>query len=231
MPPGRSISVIVPVLNEEDIINRTLSHIRSLEGGEGVEIIVVDGSSRGGTIKAIEMEDIITLTSAKGRGIQMNAGADKAKGDILVFLHVDTFLPERGLEYMRRSLDDPKISGGAFTLDMYDFDTFLKRLIFLQNLRARITRVPYGDQVIFVRRKDFNEIGGFAPIRLFEDVDLMSRMKRKKMRIDILHLKVRSSGRRFMEKGPIHALARNIFIISLYHIGVSPDRLARFYQR
>lgn len=223
------ISVIIPVLNEKKIIDTAVDHIRSLPGGDDVEIVVVDGSPSSNTILSIKREDVIKIGSPKGRGIQMNVGSLVSSGGILVFLHADTYLPESGLRDIKKTLSDKGVSGGAFTLDMYDFETILKKLLFVQNLRARITRVPYGDQVIFVRREDFFRIRGYSPIRLFEDVDLMKRMKREKMRIRILPEKVRSSGRRFNQEGPFRTLTRNHLIIALYNLGVNPDKLAELY--
>ncbi|MBN1389774.1 MAG: TIGR04283 family arsenosugar biosynthesis glycosyltransferase [Candidatus Thermoplasmatota archaeon] len=230
MASEMTISVIVPVLHEAGNINVLIDHLRSIPGGESVEIIVVDGASEKDTLKAIGRGRVKKISSGRGRGIQMNTGARKARGDVLLFLHADTFLPEEGFDLIRETLEDPRISGGAFKVRLDHINPILGSLIFIHDLRGIITRVPYGDQGIFLRREVFHALGGYRDYRLFEDIDLMERMRKGHYRIRLLPRNVISSGRRFERDGPFRRLARNLFVILLYHFGVPPDRLERLYR-
>ncbi|MBN1538592.1 MAG: TIGR04283 family arsenosugar biosynthesis glycosyltransferase [Candidatus Thermoplasmatota archaeon] len=223
------VSVIIPVLHEAGSINGLIDHLRSLPGGGQAEIIVVDGSPERDTLRAIRRAGVKRLGSVRGRGVQMNAGARAARGNVLLFLHADTFLPINGFELIGKTLGDRKISGGAFKVRLDRIDPLLGALIFIHDLRGIITRVPYGDQGIFIRGHVFQKLGGYRNYRLFEDVDLMERMRRRGYRIKILKENVISSGRRFERDGPYRRLARNLFVISLYHLGIHPDILERFY--
>jgi rSAM/selenodomain-associated transferase 2 len=225
------ISVIIPVLHEADNINHIIEHLRSLPGGRNLEIIVVDGSPGRDTLKALRYTDVKKAASGMGRGIQMNRGASKAEGDILLFLHADTILPDKGLGLMISKLDDPDISAGAFRLDFIKVSPFIRMLLPLHNLMRKLSRTPYGDQAIFIRRSVFSDLGGFREIKLFEDMDLMKRLRKGGYRICILGESVQTSGRNFNERGPLRTLLRNIFIVFLYHLGVHPNRLASLYGK
>ncbi|MGA1820130.1 MAG: TIGR04283 family arsenosugar biosynthesis glycosyltransferase [Thermoplasmatota archaeon] len=225
-----SISVIVPVLHEAENINGLIDHLRGLPGGPGTEIIVVDGAPEKDTLKAIRRSGVKKLRSETGRGTQMNAGARTAMGDILLFLHADTYLPHNGFELIRRTMEDPRISGGAFKIRLDRLNPILRSLIFIHDLRGVITRAPYGDQGIFLRREVFGKLGGYRDHRLFEDVDLMVRMRKGRYRIKLLSENVISSGRRFERDGAFRRLGRNLLVIFLYHMGVHPDRLVRLYK-
>ncbi|MGA1793847.1 MAG: TIGR04283 family arsenosugar biosynthesis glycosyltransferase [Thermoplasmatota archaeon] len=230
MRDDMTISVIIPVLHEAENINWLIDHLRGLPGGRSVEIIVIDGAPEKDTLRSIRRGGIKKLRSETGRGIQMNTGARSARGDILLFLHADTFLPVNGLELIRRTMADPGISGGAFKIRLDRIHPVLGALIFIHDLRGIITRAPYGDQAIFLRREVFRKLGGYRDYRLFEDVDLMVRMRKGRYRIKLLSENVISSGRRFERDGPFRRLARNLLVIFLYHIGIHPDRLVRLYR-
>ncbi|MGA1872442.1 MAG: TIGR04283 family arsenosugar biosynthesis glycosyltransferase [Thermoplasmatota archaeon] len=224
-----SISVVIPVLHEAGNINGLIDHLRRLPGGREIEIIVIDGAPEEDTLNAIDRRGIRKLRSGKGRGVQMNLGARSARGDVLLFLHADTFLPENGLELIRRTMDDHRFSGGAFTIRLDRINPVLGALIFIHDLRGLITRVPYGDQAIFLRTSVFHELGGYREYRIFEEVDLMERMRKGRYRIKILRQKVVSSGRRFERDGAFWRLGRNLLVIFLYNIGIHPNRLVRLY--
>jgi rSAM/selenodomain-associated transferase 2 len=224
-----SISIIIPVYNESEIINDLISHIRGIPSGKEIEIIVVDGASERDTLKAIKKGHVKKISSEKGRGAQMNTGAQRSKGGILLFLHADTYLPENAFDKVMKALSDRRISGGAFTLRTDWINPVFNGLMFLYDLRSIITRIPYGDQAIFIRRSVFEEMGGYKEYQLFEEVDLMERMRKEGYKIKILGNKVITSGRRYREKGPIRNLIRNLILIFLYKIGIHPDRLAKWY--
>ena len=226
MSPG--ISVIIPVLHEGAGINALIEHVRSQEAPVPVEIIVVDGGG-GDTIQAIDSEDIVKIQSGRGRGLQMNRGAAVARGDILLFLHADTFLPEGGIRKIVDVLSQERYVGGAFDLGIDSDHWFVKATEKVGTIRSRITRLPYGDQAIFIRKEFFDTIGRYKHIPLMEDVDLMQRVKKGGGTIRFIPDRVRTSARRWENEGPFFGTFRNWLLISLYFLGVPPDRLARFY--
>jgi len=231
MKDSGGISVIIPVLHEEKNINRTIEHLRSLPGGGKLEIIVVDGAPGKDTLKALRYTNVKKTSSAAGRGIQMNRGAFMAEGDILLFLHADTTLPEKGPGLIISALEDHDIAAGAFDLKFIKVSPLIDMLVPLHNLMRRVSRTPYGDQAIFIRRSVFRELGGFREIRLFEDMDLMKRLRKGGYRIRIIKESVRTSARNFNERGAVRTLIRNILIVTLYHLGVHPNRLYGIYRK
>lgn len=224
-------SIIVPVLNEADQINPLIEHIHSQGFRRLYEVIVVDGDPQGGTGRIIQDKDVIAITTEKGRGRQMNAGAAVARGEILIFLHADTKLPDGALEKISRALEDQNYVGGAFDLRIDSDRLFLKYIATRASLRSRWNRIPYGDQAIFIRKKYFDQIGGYKEIPLMEDVDLMRRIKKDGKQIVILPDKVRTSARRWESEGALYTTLRNQILVRLFYLGVSPHRLAKYYWR
>jgi rSAM/selenodomain-associated transferase 2 len=230
-----TLSIIIPVFNETACIKEMMSHLCSLSFAGDTEIIVVDGNPDGNTIKSMEENGsgkvkVKKILSAEGRGVQMNSGASIAEGDILLFLHVDTFIGQKALEKIYMVFNHYDVIGGAF-----DFRINSERKIFriiekTASLRSRITRIPYGDQAVFIKKDYFNQIGGFSPIPIMEDVELMSRIKRRGDKIKILSDTVQTSSRRWEEEGVLFCTLRNWMLTILYFFGVSPDKLSRFYQ-
>lgn len=258
MPPR--FSIIVPVINEESIINSAIEHLGALPGAASLEIIVVDGDRAGKTIGAIRngnvyMQippnpllanggwgylhaslrppagmDVKTTIGEKGRGNQMNRGAALARGDIVVFLHADTRLPADAFALMEGALSDQTCVAGAFDLAIASGRPVYRLIARIASFRSRLTRVPYGDQAHFFRRVYFNEIGGFANIPLMEDVEIMQRIKKRGESIVIVERAVTTSPRRWEKEGILRGTLRNWLLISLYFLGVSPERLSRFYK-
>lgn len=224
-------SIVIPVLNEGDRINALIEHLHNQGFESSYEIIVVDGDPQGGTVKAIQSEDVVTITTEKGRGRQMNAGAAMSSGDILIFLHVDTILPDGALNKISRALDKQDYVGGAFDLKIDSDRLFLRYISVRASLRSRWNRIPYGDQAIFMRKQYFDRIGGFKDIPLMEDVDLMRRIKKDGRKIHILPDKVTTSARRWQRDGALYTTVRNHILVVLFRLGVSPDRLAKYYWR
>ncbi len=224
-------SIIIPVLKEQDRINSLIEHVHS-QGYEGAcEIIVVDGDPQGGTIKVIQDEDVISITSKKGRAFQMNTGAELAHGEVLIFLHADTKLPPNALEKISQVLEDAKYVGGAFDLGIGSDRLFLKYIAARARFRSRLNRTPYGDQAIFIRKSYFDKIGRFKDIPLMEDVELMRRIKKRGDEIFILRDRVKTSARRWEKEGIFYTTLRNQVLVSLYYLGVRPDKLAKYYRR
>jgi len=229
VPARYRFSIIIPVLHESSIINALLASLHHLITEEPFEVIVVDGSPTQDTLRAISDSTIRKYASPQGRGRQMNLGAAHALGKILVFLHADTFLPANALDLIQDALQDKRLVGGAFTLQI-DSQRFLLRMIAVfSTLRSRMTRAPYGDQVIFVRTSYFNSVGGYQNLSLMEDVELMRRIKKQKGQITILPTAVITSDRRWNQEGVLYTALRDTLIIFLYWCGMPAEKLAKFY--
>ncbi|MFO7730457.1 MAG: TIGR04283 family arsenosugar biosynthesis glycosyltransferase [Spirochaetia bacterium] len=229
MNEEKSISVIIPVFHEQKGINRLIDYLISLPGGRAVEIIVVDGAPEQDTIAAIIDRKVIRVASAKGRGVQLNEGFRHAAGEYLLFLHADTFPPAEVYTYVRKTLSEKNLSAGAFTLKFDRANALLKVLQFFSSIRVAITRIPYGDQALFIKKDVFSKIGGYKDYQLFEDVELMERLRRKRHRIKILKQKVLTSGRRFRKSGDLRGALKIILLLILYKAGVHPDTLSKIY--
>ena len=218
------ISVVIPALNEESWI---LPSIFSVKGqSASVELIVVDGGSVDRTAE-LAAEHATVISSARGRGIQMNAGANVASGQALLFLHADSRLHPGSLAGLERALEDPRVVGGTFTL-RFDSGRFPLGLYAFAT-RFRFRHFHYGDQGIFVRRSVFEDLGGFSEITLLEDVDFLRRLRRLGPTA-LLRLPVTTSARRFVSRGTVRQQLLNLGIVLAYSLGADPDRLARWYE-
>jgi len=224
------ISVIIPVYREAGI-NDLLDDLLARQGTDNVEIIVIDGAPDHDTLTRVTDPRITTLASPSGRGEQQNRGAEIASGDILLFLHADTLLPDRAFTLIRQAVANPDVAGGAFSLSYTPASPRLSFIAAAANLRSRRTRVPYGDQAIFVRRSVFRDLGGFAPLPIMEDLEFMTRLRRHGHTIRILAMPVRTSARRHLREGILRCTLRNLFLRLLYHCGAPPSFLAGLYRR
>jgi rSAM/selenodomain-associated transferase 2 len=221
------ISIIIPVYKEPEI-SAVISNVVE-QNYPDFEILVIDGEESGRTIGLINNKSIKKYISQPGRAHQMNFGAEKATGDILLFLHADTILPVGALS---------KVSGmiaagyeaGCFDLQI-DSNNFLLREIISKtsSIRSRITRLPYGDQALFFRSEFFKSIGGFPAIPLMEDIAIMQIILKLKKKIVILPDRVTTSDRRWLEEGILYVMLRNPILAALYMLGVSPEKLKKFY--
>ena len=225
-------SIIVPVLHESLRINHLINHLHRLEAHQqGCEIIVVDGSSDRDTIDAVRSNQVITITAETGRARQMNAGATVAHGEVLIFLHVDTELPHDAFTNIDSVMKQTQYVGGAFELGITSDRLLYRILEYWVSLRCRITRIPYGDQAIFVRRNYFEKLGGYSEIPIMEDVELMRRIRSAGDKIYIIPDRVMTSPRRWQQEGFIYVNMRNTALLLLYFLGVSPEKLIRFYKK
>lgn len=222
-------SIIIPVYNEEAVINDAVDRLYEGQQGESFELLVVDGNG-GGTLRALQRAGVRGLLSAKGRACQMNRGAAEARGQILLFLHADTTLPPGALALIKAALQDDKVKAGAFNLRIDSAHTLLKIISFVSSLRSRLTREPYGDQAIFIRADYFSELGGYKELPLMEDVDLMHRIKQDRQRLNIITQPVSTSARRWESEGILYCTLRNWTLITLYKLGISPETLCHFYK-
>jgi rSAM/selenodomain-associated transferase 2 len=219
------LSVIIPALNEERSLGGTLASISS----HVHEIIVVDGGSKDDTVKIAREYASVVLDSNRGRGIQQHTGACHAKGEVLLFLHADTRLPN-GFEIMiETTLSDPRTVFGAFRLGHHPSTAFLNLVALMANFRSLLLRMPYGDQGLFMRRSDYFRVGGFKDLPLMEDVDLVRRLN-KIGKFKLVKARVRTSARRYDRNGIVYTTVRNWSLIIRYLLGQSPERLHRLYS-
>jgi rSAM/selenodomain-associated transferase 2 len=220
-----NISVIIPVLNEEKTIAATL---RALVPLQPYEIIVVDGGSDDRTGEISRQLGAEVLTAERGRARQMNYGARCATGDVLLFLHADTKLPDSAFQDIAAALSEARCLGGRFDVELEGSHWMLKIIGGLINYRSRATKVGTGDQAIFVRRAVFMQIGGYPDIPLMEDIALCRLLKRLGG-IACLRSRVVTSGRRWESDGVWRTIFRMWTLKFLYLAGVSPVRLKQFY--
>ncbi|MCH7908295.1 MAG: TIGR04283 family arsenosugar biosynthesis glycosyltransferase, partial [Candidatus Hydrogenedentes bacterium] len=221
------ISIIIPTLNEAAGIQDTID---CLNGADRVDVCVVDGGSDDGTPERVRKRGVPVLHSTRGRAAQMNRGAARAEGDILLFLHADTRLPTGFEEHVRIAMAQPDVSAGAFTFSTNERSLAMRAIAWMTNQRARRLGMPYGDQALFMRKHRFREIGGYPDIPIMEDFVLMRRLRRQG-RIVILPECAVTSARRWNTVGKWRTTLYNQFVIVLFLIGIPPDRLARFYDR
>jgi rSAM/selenodomain-associated transferase 2 len=209
-------SFIIPVLDEVSRINELIDRLYCQFPGESFETLVVDGDASGSTIQAIKHPEVVKICSEAGRGIQMNAGAKAAQGEILIFLHADTELPSNALEHIRNIMTEKTYVAGAFELSFNNERWTFKLIAKAASWRYRLTRLPYGDQAIFMAQEYFFRIGGFAEIPIMEDLDLMRRIKKRGDKIYISKERVKTSSRRWEKEGVGYCVLRTWFLASLY---------------
>lgn len=220
------LSVIIPVLDEERAIRGAIEDLARIRPHE---VIVVDGGSTDGTAQAVRQSAAKLALSGKGRAAQMNRGARQAEGDVLLFLHADTRLPDTARSDIRERMDDPRCVGGRFDIRLDSQRPLLKLVGRLISFRSRLTRVATGDQALFVRRAVFERLGGFPEIPIMEDV-AFSRALKREGRIACLGSRVVSSARRWERNGPVRTILLMWALKLLYLAGVPPPRLKRLYD-
>ncbi len=223
------ISVVMPVLNEAFQIKACLSALQPLRA-QACELIVADGGSQDRSAALDEPLTDQVVVSAKGRAMQMNAGARRASGDILWFLHADSLPPPDAARLIRNALESPAYCWGRFDARLSGRQPLLRVVEDAMNLRSRLTGIATGDQGIFVRRDVFEHVGGYPAIALMEDIAL-SRLLKRQGRPVCLRQELQVSSRRWERDG----IARTILLMwrlrLAYFLGADPARLARIYYR
>lgn len=220
------ISIVIPCLNESAFIEKTLAHLHSLTGS--FEFIVVDGGSTDETTEIVrKFGSVQLISSEKGRGVQMNRGAQIAKGEILLFLHADTYPPADTYISIITAFQQTKIVAGSFYLK-FDHENWALK-IYTWMSRFNFSLFTYGDHGIFVKKKVFKEIGGYKEIPFMEDVEIQSRLK-ELGKFKKLDTAVLTSARRFLLTGPVRQLALDLLLVGLFKAGASPLWLKKFYK-
>ncbi|MFH1153514.1 MAG: TIGR04283 family arsenosugar biosynthesis glycosyltransferase [Pseudomonadota bacterium] len=229
------LSIIIPVFKEQKIIRTALDHLLSLAFPGGMEIIVVDGEAQASTLDCLKSEAamdsrILLLKALRGRGPQMNAGARTACGNIFLFLHADTRITQTGLDLIHTAFQ----SRGDWLFGAFDLNINCRRPIYriieaVISLRSRLTGIPYGDQAMFMGREVFEAVGGFPDIPIMEDVALMGKLKKTRKKPLIFRHTVSTSARRWESQGIVCTTLRNWALVSLFFLGIPPERLARYY--
>jgi rSAM/selenodomain-associated transferase 2 len=221
------LSIIMPVLNEGEGIAAALDALAVLRA-LGTEVMVVDGGSRDATIHRARLRADRVIAAPRGRGLQMNAGADKATGDVLLFLHADTRLPADADHVVLNGLERSGRVWGRFDAEIEGQSPLLVVIAWLMNLRSRLTGIATGDQAMFVRRDAFQAAGGFAAIPLMEDVELCKRLRRVSRPL-CLRERVVTSGRRWEKDGVLNTVVLMWRLRLAYFLGADPKALARRY--
>jgi rSAM/selenodomain-associated transferase 2 len=223
---NEKISIVIPVLNEASQIQTCLS---TLQQSPDVEVIVVDGGSCDETVDRATACGVYVIESLPGRSLQMNRGAETATGDILLFLHVDTQLPHQFVSAIPQTLGQPNVVAGAFELQIGGTLAGLRWVEWGVKWRSHLFQLPYGDQAIFMRATTFQQIGGFPELPIMEDFELVRRLKQLG-RVAIAPYPVTTSARRWEKLGVLKTTLLNQLMIIAYLLGVSSDRLVRWYK-
>jgi rSAM/selenodomain-associated transferase 2 len=221
------LSIIVPVLNEGEGIAATLDALADLRA-LGTEVIVVDGGSRDATIQRARLRADRVIPAPRGRALQMNAGAAKATGDVLLFLHADTRLPRDADHVLLNGLERSGRAWGRFNVKIEGRSPLLILVGWLMGLRSRVTGIATGDQAIFVRRDAFQAAGGFPEIPLMEDIALCKQLKRVSAPL-CLSERVITSGRRWEQNGVLNTIVLMWRLRLAYFFGADPKVLAEQY--
>jgi rSAM/selenodomain-associated transferase 2 len=220
-------SIIMPVLNEAEVLEDQLVHLTHQCTGHTYELLIVDGGSSDETV-AIAQHYGRVIHAPRGRAKQMNAGAEEARGDVLLFLHADTKLPDDAVCAIEKALASPEVVGGAFRL-CFDCQQWSYRFVaFTTNLRSQLRRIFTGDQAYFVRTQSFQAVGGYPDQPLMEDLEIIFRL-RKLGKVLLLPQYVTTSARRHEKIGLLRSVLFMWYLRTLYKFGVSPEQLQHLY--
>lgn len=216
------LSVVIPTLNAATHLRACLELLKGAD-----EVIVADGGSSDATVAIAAELGARVIEAPRGRGVQLRAGADAARGDWLLFLHADTLLDLGWAEAVRRHIDERPGQAAFFTFRLDDAGWQARLLARGVALRVAALALPYGDQGLLLSRALYDEVGGFQPLPLMEDVDFVRRIGRRRLhRLDVT---ATTSAERWRRDGWWRRSARNLSCLALYGLGVSPARIARHY--
>jgi rSAM/selenodomain-associated transferase 2 len=221
-----TISVVIPTLDEASRVTQAVESVI----GPGVEVIVVDGGSRDDTIRLAHEAGARVLSTERGRARQLRSGGERSTGDIVLFLHADTFLSAGWREYVREALADPACAGGAFSFRFGERGWRERWIESCVALRVALFRLPYGDQAIFVRRSVLEGMGGVPIVSLMEDLDLVAGIKRAG-RLEMLSATATTSSRRYADRGGLRTILHHAVALMGWMVGADRERLARWMGR
>jgi rSAM/selenodomain-associated transferase 2 len=221
------LSIIMPVLDEGESIAAALDALAGLQA-RGTEVIVVDGGSRDATVQRARPRANRVILASRGRALQMNAGAEQACSDVLLFLHADTRVPADADHVVLEGLERSGRVWGRFDVKIDGRSPALSVVAWFMNLRSRLTGIATGDQAMFVRRSAFQAVGGFPAIALMEDIALCKRLNRVSRPL-CLRERVATSGRRWEKKGVLNTIILMWRLRLAYFFGADPKELARQY--
>jgi rSAM/selenodomain-associated transferase 2 len=223
-----NISIIIPTFNEDLIIEKCLSHLQKLEYND---VIFVDGGSQDNTVELIKRNNFKVIKSTlTGRSYQMNLGAAKTSGEILLFLHADTFLPLNYSLFVQSILSQKDSIAGAFRLKIDSDKKIFRLLETMINWRSHFCSLPYGDQAIFLKKSVFEAIGGFPEIPIMEDFKLIKKLQ-KLGKIRVASESVITSARRWQKLGVFKTTLINQLIILGFYLKINYQTLAKLYRK
>lgn len=221
------LSIIMPVLNEEAILEDQLIRLKKQCEAHKCELLIVDGGSQDRTVAIAEKYGRV-IHVARGRAVQMNTGAEAANGEVLLFLHADTQLPPDAFQAIEQAMQRPGVVGGAFQI-CFNCDQWPYRLVaWATNLRSRLRKSFTGDQAYFIRTSSFQAVGGYPDQPLMEDLEIITRLKTIGHFI-LLPQYVVTSARRHSRIGLLPSVLFMWYLRILYTSGASPARLQRMY--
>lgn len=220
------VSIIIPVLNEENSIKELLQQLQAYRQ-QGHEVIVVDGGSHDNTRSVADSLSDKVITSKAGRALQMNIGATQSRHEILWFLHADTLIPEYAIEQIQQALN--KSDWGRFNVKLSGSHILFRIIETMMNVRSCVSGIATGDQGIFVKRKVFGQVNEYSNIPLMEDVDLSRKLKKSSKPVCLKYTLITSS-RRWEKNGISSTILLMWKLRFLYWIGISPEHLARQYR-
>ena len=227
------ISVVIPTLNAGATLAATLTAlVPAAVDGLVREVIIVDGGSTDRTALVAEEAGAKLVSRSGGRGYQLLAGAHRARFPWLLFLHADTVMEqgwEREAAAFMETVDRGKrpLTAAAFRFALDDLGSRPRTLEMLVRLRCAMLRLPYGDQALLIPKLLYDEVGGYSPVPLMEDIDMARRLKRR--RLVMLHARAITNAQRYQESGYVRRSARNLLCLGLYFIRVPTTAIQRIY--
>lgn len=228
------LSIIIPTLNAEHALARCMaSLVPGMINGLMCEVIIVDADSTDDTATAAKEAGCIVMTSPKGRGTQLAAGAEAAKGQWLLFLHADTILDENWVEIVRQHMHSQpwqQEPAAAYFRLRFEDESWKARLVeFGVRLRCTLFGLPYGDQGLLISKQHYEQLGGFEDIPLMEDVTFVRKIGRK--RLTCLQATAHTDASRYRKSGYFRRITRNMRCLLLHFWGVSPEKILAIYKR
>ena len=221
----KKLSVIIPTLNEGERIEGTIRSVLKFVS----EVIVVDGGSSDQTIFLARKTGAEVILSQRGRGTQLSLGAKTAKSEWLLILHADTVLEEGWLKEVSNFIEAKAYNQAAvFQFALKDRNKLARLIEKGVSLRCRFFFLPYGDQGLLINRNFLLELGGYRSVPIFEDVELVRRIGRK--RLALLNCHAVTSARKYQETGYVFRPVRNLFLLALYFLGIPPKFLEKIYD-